>query len=189
MPEVVAAISGSAVLDLSKHDGTRPLARVFEIVQLLVSSAGFEIANPKFAIEMTIAPRWQARLLKAEITNGSDAMEAQLKADLACHKNTRTQVDATLKRMARFCRPKDEQQNVDVDRSMSTISGMRLGECRVSATAAGAEGCGQPKLVPATASRQLPSQQWIRMPTPPVFWGYPPFFGATPRFCQATPVF
>ena len=79
VPEVVAATWGSAVLDLrapGKGYATQPLARIFEIVQLLISSAGFE-ADPKFAIDMTIAPRWQAGLLKAEIANGEDAMEAQ----------------------------------------------------------------------------------------------------------------
>ena len=100
VPEVVAATWGSAVLNLSRRSGvvqSRPLTRVFEIVQLLSSSARFEV-DPTHVIDMSIAPWWQAGLLRAETANGSDAMEAELKAELASNKTTRSRVDEMLRR-------------------------------------------------------------------------------------------
>ena len=109
MPEVVAATWGSAVLDLSEQGRSRPLARVFEIVQKLVSSVGFEVElQRKFSIEMIVAPSWQVMLLKAEMANGSVAVEEQLKADLASRKGTKSQVDAMLRR--HMFGQKDEQE-------------------------------------------------------------------------------
>ena len=51
------------MLDLragGRCDASRPLARVFEIVQLLISSAQFKVDRKKIAISMRTAPRWQA---------------------------------------------------------------------------------------------------------------------------------
>ena len=112
MPEVVAATWGSAVLDLSEQGRSRPLARVFEIVQKLISSVRFEVEpKRKFSIEMIITPSWQVRLLKAEMANGSVAVEEQLKADLASRKGTKSQVDAMLRRCNRHMfGQKDEQE-------------------------------------------------------------------------------
>ena len=114
LPEVVAASRDLVVLDLRAPgggDASRPLSRIFKIVQLLISSAGFK-ADPKSTIDMRIAPRWQAELLKAEVANGGgDAVEAQLKAELAC-KSTRSKVVAAGGCQGRFAATRNAQAGV-----------------------------------------------------------------------------
>ena len=109
VPELVASNWTCAVLDVGAHP--RPLARVFEVVQQVISSAGYRVDN-RHAIDMSIAPRWQAGLLRADAANGSEGKEAQLKAELARSKSVRGWVDGMLRRNM-FSRSEAEKKKQD----------------------------------------------------------------------------